>query len=561
MSQAVYREITREIVAILKGGAVPTWIRPWSRWSLRPNGHLFTGTNSLILGFAADKKGYRSPYWLTEAQGKRYRGEVRDGEEGTRVVRPVIAPLPAGAMDPRLGLVVPGERQWKTRDGKRLTVRTRPYDVYNAEQFDKLPRRFHEPPDSSGPDFERTREFFEVIGARIKDGPKPSYGPAEDSIWMPPLSLSGTREHYFATLAHELGHWTGHETRLAREFGRRGTPEYAFEELVAELASAYVLAVNGLPAIPREDHAAYLDHWIEALERDDQAFHTAATLGQRAADYLTIAAAAGRVKELEERRLDDRDYVAVYLDQVDVGPNPVLVAIGLHARGRRVLLGAGRGATEDSARERAALALLRSLLGRGLCPDRSRLFVIGAATGLRRSVRAVFGPSCFLQRCRATARRAVIEELRRTRRNGEDDAGDQDSERTSPEKVRERIQLAYEAGVDLGMRELHALARQLESEGDVAAARALRTSPANLFTVDRLGLRPPLSRSLSTTHVVSRAPWHLPQRICNPPSWRDDKMALQWCVASFLETETESTQRIAGYAGLSSLATRLQAAS
>ncbi len=181
--------------------------------------------------------------------------------------------------------------------------------------------------------------------------------------------------------------------------------------------------------------------------------------------------------------------------------------------------------------------------------DRSR------AAGLRRAVRAVFGPTCFLQRCRATARRAVLEELRRERRAGKN-TGDQDKELPEADEVRERIRLAYEAGADSGMRELHDLASQLDGQGAGAAARALRTSPANLFTVDRLGLRPPLSRALSTTHVVMRAPWHLPQRICNPPSWRDAEMALQWTVASFLESEKVSPS-IQGVRQLPALTARL----
>jgi antirestriction protein ArdC len=95
-------------------------------------------------------------------------------------------------------------------------------------------------------------------------------------------------ESYYATLLHELTHWTRHEKRLNREFGRKrwGDSGYAAEELVAELGAAFLCADLGVTPEPREDHAAYLASWLEVLKSDKRAIFTAAAHAQRAADFL-----------------------------------------------------------------------------------------------------------------------------------------------------------------------------------------------------------------------------------------------------------------------------------
>ena len=96
------------------------------------------------------------------------------------------------------------------------------------------------------------------------------------------------KESYYSTALHELTHWTRHETRLARDFGRQrfGDEGYAREELVAELGSAFLCADLGITPDIREDQAAYLGHWLKILQDDKRAIFSAAAHAQRAADYL-----------------------------------------------------------------------------------------------------------------------------------------------------------------------------------------------------------------------------------------------------------------------------------
>jgi antirestriction protein ArdC len=111
---------------------------------------------------------------------------------------------------------------------------------------------------------------------------------ASDVVQMPFFETFRDAESYYATLAHELTHWTRHPSRLDRSFGRKrfGDEGYAMEELVAELGAAFLSADLGLTPEPREDHAAYIGHWLNVLKNDKRAIFTAASYAQRAADFI-----------------------------------------------------------------------------------------------------------------------------------------------------------------------------------------------------------------------------------------------------------------------------------
>jgi antirestriction protein ArdC len=111
---------------------------------------------------------------------------------------------------------------------------------------------------------------------------------------MPCIDFFRDSESYYATLAHETTHWTRHEKRLNRDFGRKrfGDEGYAMEELVAELGAAFLAADLELTPEVREDHAAYIGSWIKVLKDDKRAIFTAASHAQRAADYLNGLQAA-----------------------------------------------------------------------------------------------------------------------------------------------------------------------------------------------------------------------------------------------------------------------------
>jgi antirestriction protein ArdC len=174
----------------------------------------------------------------------------------------------------------------------------RGYKVFNADQIDGLPLDFYAKPDAepapASPitqteDDARLSALFARIPVPLcHGGNRALYSKAADIIQMPLREAFRDGSQYWATLAHETAHASRHETRLNRDFGqtRFGDAGYALEELVAELASAFIGATIGLPAEHLDDHAAYIDGWLKAPSDNPTAFLTAASKAQAAADWV-----------------------------------------------------------------------------------------------------------------------------------------------------------------------------------------------------------------------------------------------------------------------------------
>src|SRR5262249_27321923 len=143
---------------------------------------------------------------------------------------------------------------------------------------------------------ERIAAFIAATKADVRHGGLRAYYHREDDyIALPPpdqfqgTPTSTTTEASYAVLLHELTHWTGAPHRLDRVKGKRfGDRDYAFEELVAELGSAFLCSAFGLVNEPRPDHAAYIAHWLDLLSRDNRAVFAAASLAQQAVEYLRV---------------------------------------------------------------------------------------------------------------------------------------------------------------------------------------------------------------------------------------------------------------------------------
>jgi len=292
----VYARVTDRIVEDLARGVRP-WARPWRvapgqegariTLPLRSNGTPYRGVNVLLLWGAALEGGFSSPMWMTYRQAQELGGQVRKGESGS--------------------LVVFANRVTKTETGddgadiEREIPVMKGYTVFNVEQIDGLPERFRPRPAplpaggaGDGPvapplqPHQAAEAFFAATGAVFRHGGAQAfYAPTHDVIQLPPVVAFRDAEAYASTKAHELVHWTGHPSRNARAFGKRfGDQAYAFEELVAELGAAFLCAYLGVTPEIREDHAAYLAHWLQVLQQDKRAIFTAATHAQRAVDYL-----------------------------------------------------------------------------------------------------------------------------------------------------------------------------------------------------------------------------------------------------------------------------------
>ncbi len=280
----VYARVTDRIIKDLEQGSRP-WMKPWSvthtegRISrpIRHNGTPYRGLNVLLLWGDSIDKGFKSPQWMTYKQAQTLGAQVRKGEAGS--------------------LVVYADSYTKTdtdaegQDTEREIAFMKGYTVFNTEQIDGLPEQYQNAPRPALPPLELHQEaeaFFAKTGATVHHGgSRAFYVPSRDFVQLPPPEAFKDVESYEAVKAHEFIHWTGHPSRNAREFGKRfGDRAYAFEELVAELGAAFLCVDLGITPEVRDDHAAYLAHWLQVLKQDKRAIFTAAAAAQKAADTL-----------------------------------------------------------------------------------------------------------------------------------------------------------------------------------------------------------------------------------------------------------------------------------
>ena len=281
----VYTRVTDKIVADLEQGVRP-WLKPWNAdhaagritRPLRGNGQPYRGINVLMLWAEAELKGYSCPIWMTYKQAQELQGQVRKGEKGALVVY-------ADTIT-RTELGLEGD------EASREIHFMKGYTVFNCEQIDGLPAHFYAKAEPRGEPLQRIAQAEAFVAATrasvVHGGSRACYVVSTDNVHMPCLDCFRDPESYYATWLHELTHWTRHETRLNREFGRKrwGDEGYAAEELVAELGAAFLCADLGITPEPRDDHAAYLASWLEVLKQDKRAIFTASAHAQRAADFL-----------------------------------------------------------------------------------------------------------------------------------------------------------------------------------------------------------------------------------------------------------------------------------
>ncbi|QEW21473.1 DNA primase TraC [Marinibacterium anthonyi] len=232
MKTDIYQRVTDKIIADLEQGQL-TWLKPWSAGNtegrimkpLRHNGVPYSGINVLMLWGAAVEDGHLSPFWMTFKQAKELGAHVKKGERGNPVVY-------AGA------LTKMEERDDGSEEERKIPY-LKQYTVFNVEQIEGLPEHYYAKPEpviDPAQRIEHADAFFASTGADIRRGGNSAhYSGGSDHVQMPVFESFRSPEAYYATLAHELTHWTKHKSRLDREFGRKrwGDEGYAKEELVA----------------------------------------------------------------------------------------------------------------------------------------------------------------------------------------------------------------------------------------------------------------------------------------------------------------------------------------
>ena len=282
----IHQEITDAVVEALEeiknrfgDNRKMEWNKPWidtlSGSPKNVDGKAYRGINVLLLSLQASKMGYTQNIWGTFKAWQGKGGKIIKGSKATRITfyKSFIT------------------KNKETGEEEKFFI-LKAFNVFNIAQVDGV--EISETDDAVMTDNERM-ESIDSFVANTKvvlksGGNRAFYSPNGDFVAMPELGQFKTTDAYYATLLHELTHWTGNKERCERNMsGRFGNQAYAFEELVAELGSMFLCAefkVLGRDEDHMSNHIAYLDSWIKVLRDDKKAIFKASTLAQQSFDYL-----------------------------------------------------------------------------------------------------------------------------------------------------------------------------------------------------------------------------------------------------------------------------------
>ncbi|MFT2112504.1 zincin-like metallopeptidase domain-containing protein [Marinomonas sp. 2405UD68-3] len=283
-----HETVAENLIEQLKAGTAP-WQKPWEPGSqgfmpMNPTtGKRYKGINAIHLM----SQGHGDSRWLTYKQAKATGAQVRKGEKGTPVQYWKFSEE-QNKLDDNGKPVLDG--QGKLVKETVMLERPRVFfaTVFNGEQIDGMPPLEHKEKTQTWDAVERAEHILKASGADIRHGEhdRAFYRPATDSIHLSDKEQFPTADNYYATALHELGHWTGHSSRLDRDMAHPfGSEGYAKEELKAECFSLIMGDELGIGHDP-EQHAAYVGSWIKALQEDTLEIFRATSDAEKMSNYV-----------------------------------------------------------------------------------------------------------------------------------------------------------------------------------------------------------------------------------------------------------------------------------
>lgn len=282
-----HEQLANKIIEQLKQGTAP-WQKPWgeampSRPYNATTGKEYRGSNSISLMIAS----FSDPRWLTFNQANAEGYKIKKGSKGQQL-QSLTFQVERTKRDENGNIVKDKDGQAVKELVKLEKPISRTFTVFNAEQIDGIPALVK--PEKSWKPLEKAEEILTKSGADIYHvaGDKAYYSPVRDHIVLPMREQFPDAEKYYSTALHELGHWTGHESRLDRPLMNKfGTEDYAKEELRAEIASMMVGQSLGISHDPGQ-HVAYVGSWIKALQEDPFEIINACKDAEKIHDFLVL---------------------------------------------------------------------------------------------------------------------------------------------------------------------------------------------------------------------------------------------------------------------------------
>lgn len=282
----VHQEVTDTIIAQLEKGTIP-WRQPWNGHSKMNfdlpynaiSNNFYQGINIVLLWGAIHEKQFDCAEWATFKQWSEQKESIRKGEKGSTIVYYDVL-----------------EKEDDKGEIQKIPY-LKAYKVFNRCQLASYNPQEAKPETEIAPLARRIEiadSFVENTQAIIEYGAKEAfYRPSEDKIYMPAIEAFRDTENctategLYSTLLHELVHWSGADKRMNRTKGKRfGDNQYAVEELVAELGSAFLCSEFDIATVEKGDHAAYISNWLKVLKDNKYCIVTAASEASKAVNYM-----------------------------------------------------------------------------------------------------------------------------------------------------------------------------------------------------------------------------------------------------------------------------------
>lgn len=281
LTQEVINKVNAKMISLMKSEGV-NWSKSWSDKSyISVDKHHYSGFNT---------------FWLSTQPFERkvYGTYLQWNKKGCKVK--------AGSKSTGLLFYKTFKKEVENKEGKveeKFFPLLKTFNVFNIEQVEGDTAQFdsYDLKQNKVTDIKAVEDYISNLKANISHdgGSRAYYRPSTDSIHMPSkdsffdTKTGSATSHYYSVLFHELTHWTGDKTRLNRDLsGFFGNPSYAFEELIAELGSAYQCNKLNIDNEPRVDHAQYLNNWIKAIEDNDKVLLKASSMANKAVGYMDI---------------------------------------------------------------------------------------------------------------------------------------------------------------------------------------------------------------------------------------------------------------------------------
>jgi len=305
----IYERITSTIIEMLEEHKQNNFSECW--YSLTgevfarnvETNHIYNGINQLLLGYLKRKRNYPFNRWLTFKQIEKHNAKIIKGSKSAMVVYTSVLYLDeeTGANITRKVEELLRKRQSIEHLNFKKVGYLKDYRVFNVCCVEGLPSEFYEQAEldrlTEIERDERAERLINGTGANINFEAQNEayYKPSEDKIYLPLPKQFVSKEAFYNVVYHEIGHWTGAESRLNRPIKNKfASKEYAFEELIAEINSAFVMAFLGYES-RITDNVLYIENWLTLMKDDKKFVISAASQAQAASNFILQSA---NIKEI-----------------------------------------------------------------------------------------------------------------------------------------------------------------------------------------------------------------------------------------------------------------------